>query len=894
MPQSVGFKVDNPEARARFRRNSMAANNGSDGPDPWDLVKTVSLRYADVKARSGRFPKTEVRGRVLQFIHKFDGWILAGVVGFLSAVSGCVITKGVNYVAKIRTGVPWSNWEPWADYFGIADENHMVGYAAYVMAAIVFASLSAFFVRQFAPKARGSGIPEVKTILGGFMMDEVLSAKTLAIKCLGLALSTGAGMSLGKEGPLVHVACCWANILSNFTVKYSHHEGKRREMLSAAAAAGVSTAFGAPLGGVLFSYEEVSTHFQQWVMWKAFFAAVIACVTLQAIDINHDHHLTEYTVKYDQYVALVEYIPFFFLGALSGIFGATFIALNTRYTRMRITEEYKKKVPIIFEVGAISAVTALSSYWFTFLNPIMSGVIHDCFESCNVNVTHSVEQMEQASSVGLCDPSGPQGLNMDSQLFFQLGVAAFLKLLQTSLTFGTGVPAGLFVPSLFMGAVMGRATGHFMAYINADVWTFSDQGVEPGIYAMVGAAAMLGGVCRVTISITVIMFELTGGLSYVVPFMVSILTAKVVGDTLNEGIYDSYIKIRKYPFLHDMDTAHPAFATQTIDHVMEDTVYSVPLYGNTVGSLLAHIDKYRFHGFPLLASKQHRILLGYLHADDVRAYLERLLKLGIAGCTETSPIVFKDIELKANPFVEIEEAKSPRNGRSPRPGRRGSGSRRGGRSLEVPRKVTSFRSVALAVWFMTRGRRFAGDGGERDVDLSELVDYTVHRLVPETHLEQVHKIFLTLGIRIVFVTRHGFLKGVLTKKNYLQYVADHHDDDENKAKEPLDRFHELARRKSTLRHIKNKKDMYPEVGAFSRNSLQAPLLANDIDIEEQGNDLSAPVIVQRPFVKMGDAPAGSAENEGSQQQRTYRRTLSSREDNSGAFADVLPGGRGLL
>ena len=70
-------------------------------------------------------------------------------------------------------------------------------------------------------------------------------------------LAVASGLSLGKEGPLVHVACCLGNILSYFFPKYRKNEAKKREVLSASAAAGVSVAFGAPVGGVLFSLEEV-------------------------------------------------------------------------------------------------------------------------------------------------------------------------------------------------------------------------------------------------------------------------------------------------------------------------------------------------------------------------------------------------------------------------------------------------------------------------------------------------------------------------------------------------------------------------------------------------------------------------------------------------------------
>ena len=119
----------------------------------------------------------------------------------------------------------------------------------------VFASCAAWMVRVFAPYAAGSGIPEVKTILGGFVIKRFLGGWTLLIKCVGLVFSVGSGLNLGKEGPFVHVACCLGNLLARLFPKFSNNEGKKREILSAASAAGVSVAFGAPLGGVLFSLE---------------------------------------------------------------------------------------------------------------------------------------------------------------------------------------------------------------------------------------------------------------------------------------------------------------------------------------------------------------------------------------------------------------------------------------------------------------------------------------------------------------------------------------------------------------------------------------------------------------------------------------------------------------
>ncbi|KAK5240947.1 H(+)/Cl(-) exchange transporter 5, partial [Cryomyces antarcticus] len=104
--------------------------------------------------------------------------------------------------------------------------------------------------------AAGSGVAEVKVILSGFVLHGYLGMKTLTFKTLGLILSVSSGLSLGKEGPYVHIAACIGNVACRMFSKYRHNDGKRREVLSASAASGVAVAFGAPIGGVLFSLEE--------------------------------------------------------------------------------------------------------------------------------------------------------------------------------------------------------------------------------------------------------------------------------------------------------------------------------------------------------------------------------------------------------------------------------------------------------------------------------------------------------------------------------------------------------------------------------------------------------------------------------------------------------------
>lgn len=103
--------------------------------------------------------------------------------------------------------------------------------------------------------AAGSGIPEIKTILSGFVILHFLDLKALVVKAVGAVFAVATGMCLGKEGPFVHISTCIAYLVRMWFPKYKDNSRKIRELLSAGSSAGLSVTFGAPIGVVLFSYE---------------------------------------------------------------------------------------------------------------------------------------------------------------------------------------------------------------------------------------------------------------------------------------------------------------------------------------------------------------------------------------------------------------------------------------------------------------------------------------------------------------------------------------------------------------------------------------------------------------------------------------------------------------
>eukprot|EP00425_Heterocapsa_triquetra_P046625 CAMPEP_0195089294 /NCGR_PEP_ID=MMETSP0448-20130528/28616_1 /TAXON_ID=66468 /ORGANISM="Heterocapsa triquestra, Strain CCMP 448" /LENGTH=636 /DNA_ID=CAMNT_0040123017 /DNA_START=38 /DNA_END=1945 /DNA_ORIENTATION=+ len=496
------------------------------------------------------------------------------------------------------------------------------------------AGASAFLVSRFAPAAAGSGIPEVKTILNGFVLPDVVNMRTLLVKVPGLILSVASGMALGHEGPMVHVAVCWAQLLSRMFPQYQN-ENKRRELFSAAVAAGVSSAFGTPVGGVLFSLEEVSSHFPSRTLKSAFIASAVVTLCLSVFHLTGDEHLSLFSVGNTVSFHPSEYVVFAVLGIIGGASGAIFNALNIRWNAFRMSPAYKQRVRPVPEVMMIALLTLVVSWPLSLTRPLMPATVHALFDTCRHHKKGSGEKHRSSFQVqvGLCTREGNY-TEASGRLLTMLGSSAAIRFGQTALTTGTAAPAGLFVPSLFIGACMGRCAAGTLKAVNRG-HRFLNHSIDPGVYSMVGAAAMLAGVSRMTISLVVIMLELTGGLDYIVPFMLSVLLAKAVGDMLNEGIYDLQIVLKGYPFLHEeLDVTF----TERCCDVMETglTKVDVSLQPRLV-DLRVMLRAFGFRGFPVVDGPQ---FIGYAR----RAKLDDLIaKWEAAECSEQAIIALQDL-----------------------------------------------------------------------------------------------------------------------------------------------------------------------------------------------------------------------------------------------------------
>ncbi|KAG8453838.1 hypothetical protein GDO86_000460 [Hymenochirus boettgeri] len=675
----------------------------------------------------------------------WSGWLVVTLTGLASGL----IDIAADWMADLKEGICmtafWFNheqccwdsnegtfeerdkcpqWQTWADLIiGQAEGpgSYIMNYIMYIFWALSFAFLAVSLVKVFAPYACGSGIPEIKTILSGFIIRGYLGKWTLMIKTVTLVLAVASGLSLGKEGPLVHVACCCGNIFSYLFPKYSTNEAKKREVLSAASAAGVSVAFGAPIGGVLFSLEEVSYYFPLKTLWRSFFAALVAAFVLRSINPFGNSRLVLFYVEYHTPWYLFELIPFILLGVFGGLWGAFFIRANIAWCRRRKTTKFGK-YPVL-EVIIVAAITAIIAFPNPYTRFNTSQLIKELFTDCGPLESSSLCDYKNdmnASKIVDDIPDRPAGNGVYSAMW-QLCLALVFKIIMTVFTFGIKVPSGLFIPSMAIGAIAGRIVGiavEQLAYYHHDWFIFKEwcevgaDCITPGLYAMVGAAACLGGVTRMTVSLVVIVFELTGGLEYIVPLMAAVMTSKWVGDAFGrEGIYESHIRLNGYPFLDAKEEfTHTTLARDVMRPKRNDPPLAVLTQDNmTVDDIESLINETSYNGFPVIMSKESQRLVGFALRRDLTLAIENARKKqeGIVG---SSRVCFA----QHTPSLPAE---------SPRP-----------------------------------------------LKLRSILDMSPFTVTDHTPMEIVVDIFRKLGLRQCLVTHNGTVLGIITKKNILEHL----------------------------------------------------------------------------------------------------------------------------
>lgn len=690
-----------------------------------DAAREQQRRKARRQQRAGFF---EQQGRVgwrrkaVEAYEAGQGWIVVSLIGAAIGLIAAFLNIVTEWLSDIKLGYCttafylnesfccWGaedgcpEWRRWSTFWPI-------NYLLYIIFAGLLAFSSARLVKSYAPYAAGSGISEIKCIIAGFVMKGFLGFRTLSIKTLGMPLSIASGLSIGKEGPSVHYAVCTGNVISRMFDTYRRNAAKTREILSACAAAGVAVAFGSPIGGVLFSLEEMSSYFPLKTLWRSYFCALVATAVVFTMNPFRTGQLVMFTVKYDRVWHFFE-LPFYILvGIFGGLYGEFVMKWNFRVQAFR--KRYLGQYPIL-EATLLALFTAVLCYPNKFLRIDMTESMEILFLECEGG--HDYDE--------LCDTS--------NRWFIVLTLlcATILRTFLVIISYGCKVPAGIFVPSMAIGASFGRMVGILVqalheqfpnaAYFAACIP--NEPCITPGTYAFLGAGAALSGIMHITVSVVVIMFELTGALTYILPTMIVVGVTKAVSDYCGKGgIADRMIWFNGFPFL---DTKEEHNFNVPVSQTMTTRPTSLTAAGLTCAAVEEILTRTKYQGFPVVTDAESNILLGYIGRTELRYALDRARK-----------------DQKVSNSAQCYFSPTPD----------------GLLSATTPSASTPNISY------------FPDDASMVTVDFSKFVDPTPLSVHPRLPLETVMELFKKVGPRVILVEHRGRLTGLVTIKDCLKY-----------------------------------------------------------------------------------------------------------------------------
>jgi CIC family chloride channel protein len=396
---------------------------------------------------------------------------LAALVGLCAGIAAILFRGALSGMDMLRNSlITWAHQFPaWGWIFPI-------------LFSIIGTLISFTLMQRYAPETKGSGIPYLKSVLLRF--QEIEWRRVLPVKFLSGIASIGGGLALGREGPTVQMGGAIGAAISEW-LKVSTRE--KLTLIAAGAGAGLAAAFNAPLSGLVFVLEEVQRDFQPIVFGAAFLAAAVADVVAR---LGADPFPVFSVAKYS--TPPLQSLPAFaVLGIIAGLFGVLFN--RSLVFSLEFFNRMKNRTWALIVMGAIIGLIS----WF---NPMAIGN------------GHALAELTLKGDIAL------------------LAIPAWfaIRFVLTNLSYGTGVPGGIFAPLLVLGALIGLAVGKITQIIMPSAVPF------PAVFAVVGMAAYFTAIVRAPLTGVVLIIEMTGNYEQMLPLLISCFFAYAVTEYMKD------------------------------------------------------------------------------------------------------------------------------------------------------------------------------------------------------------------------------------------------------------------------------------------------------------------------------------------------------------------------
>ncbi|NXT56143.1 CLCB protein, partial [Pluvianellus socialis] len=463
---------------------------------------------------------------------EWDRWLLMGLIGTAVGMLGFLIHQIIDSLIKLK-------WDLVENYLQVSkrksDGNIHMTWLCTLGFGLAMVALSSGSVLFFCPAGSPSGLPEIIGYLNGTSIQHLFNIKTFLGTFVSCMLAVASGLFCGPEGPMIHLGAllgCGLSQLQSDTLGIHlpiftrfRNSADKRSFITAGAGAGIASVFRAPIGGLLFTLEEVSSFWDIRLAWQTFFCCLMATFTTDLLSSSlygfvYRGHFGFFEAEKRIIfwnlldVNVLAFVPTILLGILGGLLGALFVSLNIRINKLRM--QFFNSIPKLSlrkTSKLLETVLILVSKQYGSLDYIIFTVANEgsIFLMCCI----APHLFLSVAAAALLAENGKQGITYlfkrgthEEFGYTSLCTALAFYFILSCWTAGSAVASGLVIPLLYTGALYGRIIGLVLVSIFGVQTNEYGAWIDPGLFAAIGAASFFSGVSRLTISLTVIMVSM--------------------------------------------------------------------------------------------------------------------------------------------------------------------------------------------------------------------------------------------------------------------------------------------------------------------------------------------------------------------------------------------------
>jgi len=412
------------------------------------------------------------------------------------------------------------------------------------------ALVSGFLLFRYFPNARGSGIPQTKFAL--FIRNGYIPLKTVIGKFMCCSISLASGIALGREGPSVQIGAGIASVIGR---RFGLSPANVKALVPVGCAAALAAAFNTPIAAVLFSLEEILGDMHAPVLGSVVLSSATSWMVLHLILGDQPlFHVPSY-----QLVNPWEFAIYVILGVVGGLGSVCFVKLLLKL-RMLF-----KRLPA-------------STVW---LQPVAGGLLVGLFGWFRPEV------------LGVGYDYVDRVLGGDFPIR-AVAILAVMKIILTPLCYSSGNAGGIFGPSLFIGAMIGGATGGIAHSLLPNLTA------NPGAYALVGMGTAFAGIVRTPLTSVIMIFEMTRDYAIIVPLMISNLISFFISKLLQpEPIYEA-LALQEGVYLPTGESREELYGDR-VSEIMRALSEETPLLAidTTIDAAKRFLDKMQCNSWPV-------------------------------------------------------------------------------------------------------------------------------------------------------------------------------------------------------------------------------------------------------------------------------------------------------